>query len=115
MQNNQFLNDEKIGSVVKDFFHKIHADTLLQTLFKDHDEERIQHHPETFLSQGLGEAKYTNEDIAKAHKDMGVNNEHFESMVNHFISTLDEHGFKEDDKRKINEILNGYKKDVLGS
>ncbi len=114
MHHNHLINDEKMYSVVKDFFHKIHADNLLQSLFKDHDEERIQHHPSTFLSQGLGEAKYTNEEIAEAHKHIGVNDEHFDSMINHFISTLDEHGFKEEDKRKISEVLNGYKKDVLG-
>jgi hemoglobin len=115
MHHNHLFNDEKLYSIVKDFFQKIHADDLLQSLFKDHDEERIQHHPKTFLSQSLGEAKYTDTDIAEAHKHVAVNNDHFESMVNHFIQTLDDHGFAEEDKRKISDVLNGYKKDVLGT
>ncbi|MGX6444706.1 group I truncated hemoglobin [Neobacillus sp. K501] len=109
------MNDDKIASVVKDFFHKIHADELMSKFFKNHDQERIQHHPETFLSHGLGESKYSNEEIANAHKDMNINNEHFSSMIAHFITSLDQNGFSEEDKRKVNDVLQGYKKDVQGN
>jgi hemoglobin len=108
------MNDEKITSVVKDFFQKIHADDLMSKFFKDHDQERIQHHPQTFLQHGLGEGKYSNEQIANAHKDIPINDEHFEAMVGNFISTLDDNGFSADDKQKIHGILKGYKGDILG-
>jgi hemoglobin len=108
------VNEDKIASVVKDFFHKIHADDLMSKFFKDHDQERIQHHPETFLSHGLGDGKYTNEQIANAHSGIDINDEHFESMVGHFIKTLDDNGYSEADKKKIEGILNGYKGDILG-
>jgi hemoglobin len=108
------LNQERISSLVKDFFHKLHADELMSKFFKDHDQERIQHHPETFLSHGLGQQTYSNEEIARAHKDININDEHFESMIGNFITTLDDHGFTEEDKSKVRGILQGYKKDVQG-
>lgn len=108
------FNEDKITSVVKDFFSKIHADDFLKQFFKDHDQERIQHHPETFLAQGMGEQKYSNEEIAKAHQGLEMNDEHFDSMIGHFMATLNEQGLSEEDKKTVNEALNSYKKDVLG-
>ena len=108
------MNEEKITSIVKDFFHKIHADDLMNKFFKDHDQERIQHHPQTFLEHGLGEGKYSNEQIADAHKNIPINDEHFESMVSHFVATLNDHGFNEEDKKKISEVLTSYKQDITG-
>jgi hemoglobin len=109
------LNDEKMSQLVKSFFSKIHADDFLQNLFKDHDQEKIQHHPHTFLSHGTGENRYSNEDIAEAHKHMSITDDHFEAMVNHFIMTLDENGYSDEERSKILGVLRGYKKEVLGS
>lgn len=108
-------SDEKMASLVKGFFHKIHADELLNNLLKDHDQERIQHHPQTFYSHGFGEHQYTNHEIADAHKNLSISDEHFESMVNHFITTLEENGYGEEERNKVRQVLSGYKKDVLGS
>lgn len=114
MQQNHAFDNEKLDSLVKGFFHKIHADELLHNLFKDHDQERIQHHPQTFLSHGFGENQYSQTEIADAHKQLSISNEHFESMVNHFISTLDENGYGEEERNKVREVLRGYKNDVIG-
>lgn len=108
------FNDEKMTSVVKEFFSKIHADDLLSQFFKGHDQERIQHHPETFLAHGMGEQKYSNEEITKAHQGLEMKDEHFESMIGHFMATMNEHGLSEEDKKTVTDMLNGYKKDVLG-
>jgi hemoglobin len=107
-------NDEKIASLVKGFFQKFHADDFLQNLFKDHDSERYQHHPETFYAHSFGDHQYSTEEIAKAHKNLSVSEEHFESMVNHFVSTLDENGYGAEEQTRVREVLNGYKKEVVG-
>jgi hemoglobin len=114
LQQNNAFDNEKLNSLVKGFFHKIHADDLLQNLFKDHDQERIQHHPQTFLSHGFGENQYSQTQIADAHKQLSISDEHFESMVNHFITTLDENGYSEEERNKVREVLRGYKNDVTG-
>ncbi|CAG9610267.1 group I truncated hemoglobin [Pseudoneobacillus rhizosphaerae] len=114
MQQNNAFDNEKLNSLVKGFFHKIHADDLLQNLFKDHDQERIQHHPQTFLSHGFGENQYSQTEIADAHNQLSISDEHFESMVNHFITTLDENGYSEEERNKVREVLRGYKNDVTG-
>ncbi|WP_419954078.1 group I truncated hemoglobin [Neobacillus niacini] len=108
------INEDKITSVVKEFFHKIHADDLMSKFFKDHDQERIQHHPQTFLEHGLGGGKYSNEQIANAHKDLPINDEHFEAMIGNFMATLNEHEFSEEDKQKVHEILQGHKGNIIG-
>jgi hemoglobin len=114
LQQNNAFDNEKLNSLVRGFFHKIHADDLLQNLFKDHDQERIQHHPQTFLSHGFGENQYSQTQIADAHKQLLISDEHFESMVNHFITTLDENGYSEEERNKVREVLRGYKNDVTG-
>lgn len=109
-----YINEDKLTSVVKEFFHKIHADDLMSKFFKDHDQERIQHHPQTFLEHGLGEGKYSNEQIANAHKDLPINDEHFEAMIGNFMATLNENEFSEEDKQKVHEILQGHKGNIIG-
>jgi hemoglobin len=115
LEKNHAFDDAKMSELVKGFFHKIHADELLNNLFKDHDRERIQHHPQTFYSHGFGQNQYSNQEIAEAHKNLTISDDHFESMVNHFITTLDENGYSNEDRSKVREVLNGYKKDVLGN
>ena len=108
------FNEEKNKSVVKEFFSKIHADDLLSQFFKGHDQERFQHHPETFMAHGMGEQKYSKEEIAKAHQGLDMKDEHFDTMIGHFMATMNEHGLSEEDKKTVNELLNSYKNDVLG-
>jgi hemoglobin len=108
------MSDLNMGELVKGFFHKIHADEFLNNFFKDHDQERIQHHPETFYHHGFGENHYSNHEVAQAHKHLSVSDEHFESMVDHFVATLAENGYTEENQKRVREVLNGYRSDVTG-
>ena len=110
----KLFDDEKMASLAKEFFSKVKGDDGLQQLFKDYDQDRIQHHPQTFYSRSFGEGTYTSMEIEEAHKNISINDNHFNSMVNHFVQTLDAHGYGEDEKAKAIEALKGYKNSVLG-
>ncbi|MCT8136703.1 hypothetical protein H1D32_02415 [Anaerobacillus sp. CMMVII] len=97
----------------KEFFSKVQGDPKLQELLQNYAQERIQHHPETFHSHAFGEGNYSSEQIKEAHKNVTIDDHHFESMVDHFVQALNVHGYSDEDKKKALEMLKGYKDMVL--
>jgi truncated hemoglobin YjbI len=107
-------DNEHIASLAKEFFSKVQGDEGLQQLLKDFEQNRIEHHPTTFHSHAFGEGNYSNEDIQKAHQNISIDTNHFQSMIDHFVQTLDTHGYSAEDKKKAVEALKGYKEIVIG-
>lgn len=107
-------NEDHYEDLIKDFFSKVEGDSGLQELLQKFAHEQIQHHPKTFHSHVFGGTNYTNEQIQHAHKHISIDDHHFESMVNHFVQTLNSHGYSEGEKNKAVEMLMSYKDKVLG-
>ena len=71
------------------FTDKIQNDAVLQELLKDIDQSKYKHHSETFYSHAFQEGKYTDEEIAKAHQHLELNDDHFNAMIQHFVSSIE--------------------------
>jgi len=106
--------EEQLASLAKEFFRKVEGDSELQELFKDFQQHQIEHHPKTFHTHAFGEGTYSKEEIAAAHKNVAIGDQHFESMIDHFVQVLDTHGYGEEDKIKAIAALQEYKQMVLG-
>lgn len=100
--------------LAKHFFEKMKGDDDLEGIFKDVDEQKYAHHPETFHAHAFGEEKYSADEIAHAHKNLGLSSQHFEAMVDHFVDTLADHGYGDDEKQQAREMLSKYRDQVLG-
>ncbi len=108
-------NKKNLAELEADFFRNIQGDQELQQILQSFAHEQIQHHPQTFHSHAFGEGTYTNEQIQEAHRNISLTDGHFEAMVNHFVQSLNAHGYSEEDKEKALQMLLQYKDVVLGS
>lgn len=106
-------NDEQLASLAKEFFTKVQGDDQLQQLLQGFTQDKIQHHPHTFHSHAFGDGTYSKQEIEQAHKNISINQDHFNSMIDHFIHSLDSHGYGEEDKKIAVETLLKYKDIVL--
>lgn len=102
--------DNHLSSLAARFFEKVKGDGMLQQLFQQFSDDKIAHHPKTFLNT----EGYSQEDVQAAHQHIDVNGEHFHSMVDHFLAALDDHGYSEEDKQKVLETLHAYKSSITG-
>lgn len=107
-------NDGKLAEIAKHFFENLKGDNHLQQVLKDYDQDQIQHHPKTFLSHSFGKGSYTTEQISHAHKIININEQQFDSMIDHFIDSLHAEGYGEEDKQKAKEMLSMYKEQIIG-
>jgi hemoglobin len=111
LRTNEEEHYEELG---KEFFRRVQGDRQLQELLQQFAHEQIKHHPQTFHSHAFGDGQYTNEQVQQAHKHISIDDHHFESMVGHFVQTLDDHGYSEAEKMKAIEMMKGYKENVIG-
>lgn len=95
--NRQNVNDE--------FFRKIEKDPNLQSLFKTIEFDRYKHHPDTFYSHAFKEGSHTEEEIKNAHTHLSINDGQFDSMIDHFINSLEQ----SDDREKAKQMLEQYR------
>jgi hemoglobin len=94
---------EKIGGaptvrvVVDDFYTLVLADPDLEPYFTDVDLARLKRHMVMLLCSVLGGPEpYEGQDLADAHRGMGIAGEHYEKVGGLLIGTLRSHGAGED-------------------
>ncbi|AST93056.1 MULTISPECIES: hypothetical protein [Sutcliffiella] len=104
------MESSNTNGVEEKFFEKIKQDPNLQDLFNNIDFDRYKHHPETFYSHAFEEGTYSEEDIANAHLHLSLEGKHFDSMIDHFISSLDSNS---DTYEKAKQALERYRNIVI--
>lgn len=98
----------KISRVVLALYDRILDDDTIGPFFDDVDMNRIVDHQTKFISSLLGgPASYTDEQIAKMHSHLDINDEHFAALVVIMREVLDEHGFEEDDIETVIAAFGG--------
>lgn len=90
-------------------FDKIKNDSELQELLNEIDHSRYKHHSETFYSHAFQDGKYTDEEIAKAHQHLDMKDNHFNAMIEHFVTSLQ----STKDQEIARKALERYRQHVL--
>ncbi|WP_160723020.1 group I truncated hemoglobin [Bacillus sp. USDA818B3_A] len=90
---------EAIGKVVDYFYNElVLKDETVSKFFENTDMEKQKKHQTKFISFALGGPnQYSGNSMAKAHKGMNLQPEHFSAIVNHLHDALAHYGVSESD------------------
>ncbi len=108
----------RIKAAVELFYKKVFADPNVSFFFEGVDVAGLHARQSMFVSMLLGgKLVYTGKDIAAAHANSrmkGMNDVHFDIILRHFRSALEEIGVDPEKVVKIMVLLEGTRASVLG-
>jgi hemoglobin len=108
----------RIKSAVDLFYKRVLADPSLSHFFQNTDMDNLRSLQSMFVSMLLGgRIVYTGRDIRDAHaapRAMGLNDTHFDALLGHFRSALEEVGVRGDSLEKVMARLETTRNAVLG-
>ena len=103
-----------VRKLVSDFYDRVLKEEDLAPFFKDTDMADLIDHQTKFWTTLLGgPASYTGEQLRKIHTSMGIQDHHFDLVVDLAVETLEDHDI---DPRHIGEIskqLRGYRSSIM--
>lgn len=109
--------DEALNAAVDIFYDKVLADEHVSHFFKSADMSTLKSKQRSFLAMAMGgPVEYTGESMQQAHAKlvgMGLDDSHFNFVVNHLISTLQELKVAKELIDEVAEIVETTRKDVL--
>lgn len=113
----QIGGDEAIHAAVEIFYRKVLADDRIAHFFDDVDMDRQMAKQASFLTMVTGGPNsYTGKDMRNAHQHLvarGLDDEHFNAVVEHLGATLAELGVPDSLIQQIAEVALGARDDVL--
>eukprot|EP01091_Cochliopodium_minus_P014028 TRINITY_DN467_c0_g1_i1.p2 TRINITY_DN467_c0_g1~~TRINITY_DN467_c0_g1_i1.p2 ORF type:complete len:124 (-),score=38.29 TRINITY_DN467_c0_g1_i1:280-651(-) len=109
--------DSALETAVENFYQKVMSDSTLSPFFKNTNMERQKKMQKQFLTYAFGGSKQWNGKTMRAVHTRsvkeGLNDTHFDSVVNHLATTLKEMGAKEEDIKEVARISETIRNDVL--
>jgi len=103
-----------VNAAVDIFYDKIIADERTRVFFENLDMAAQAQKQKAFLTMVFGGPnEYTGKDMRSAHAHLGLNDEHFDAVVELLAGTLAELGVGEADIGEVAEIAASVKDDVL--
>jgi len=107
-----------IETAVDIFYRKVLADDRINDFFDDIDMDRQAAKQKAFLTMVTGGPNsYSGLDMRKGHKHLvkrGLNDMHFDAVVEHLAGTLTELGANAADIAEVGALANSVRADVLG-
>jgi hemoglobin len=107
-----------VNAAVDVFYRKVLTDERINQFFEGVDMARQAAKQKAFLAMAFsGPHNYTGEDIRKGHAhlvEMGLNDNHFDSVMENFGATLKELGIANDLITEAAAIAESTRNDVLG-
>lgn len=111
------LGDEAIAKAVDKFYEKVLADDRVNGFFKGVDMDRQRAMQTAFLTYAFGGPNaYEGRDLRAVHAHLvarGLNDTHFDIIVEHLGSTLKEMGVGDEDIAQAAKVANSVRNDVL--
>ncbi len=111
---------ERIGGeaavdlAVDKFYDKVLADERINMFFDNLDMVAQARKQKAFLTMVFGGPNdYTNKDMRTGHAHLGLNDEHFDAVVENLANTLDELGVSSSDIQEVGAIAESVRDDVL--
>lgn len=104
-----------VDAAVDIFYRKVLADNRVSHFFDDVDMDKQIAKQKSFLTMAFGGPNnYSGKDMRNAHKGLkGLNDNHFNIIVEHLGSTLQELKVPANDIKEIAAIAESVRKDVL--
>ncbi len=107
---------KKVRKIVSDFYDRVLEDEVLTPYFENVDMPRLIDHQTKFFAMLLGgPASYTEEQLGKIHKGMGVTDHAFEVVCELVVETLEDHDLAEADIQDVQSKLLGTKSRIVES
>ena len=109
---------ETIRELVQLFYDRVLADPRLAPFFQHTDTARLRAQQAMFMTMLLGRShSFNGRDLTTAHsgaRAQGLNDEHFDALLGHFGTSLQELDVAEDYTREIVALLETTRNAVLG-
>jgi len=104
-----------VDAAVNIFYRKVLSDERISHYFDDVDMEAQAGKQKAFLTMVFGGPhSYTGQDMREGHKHLkGLNDTHFDAVLENLAATLSELGVASDDIAEIAAIGNSVRDDVL--
>ena len=107
-----------INAAVDLFYNKVLADDRINHFFSDTDMTRQRGHQKMFLSFAFGGMPdYSGKGMREAHaplvERMGLNDSHFDAVVEHLAVSLSELGVKDELIGEVTAVAESIRADVL--
>lgn len=103
-----------VDKAVDIFYEKVLADERINSFFENIDMFAQARKQKAFLTMVFGGPNdYTGEDMRNAHAGMGLNDEHFNAVVEDLAATLSELGVSDGDIQEVASIAESVRDDVL--
>ena len=107
-----------INKLVQIFYDRVLADPRLSPFFQQTDMAALRAQQAMFISMLLGGSRsFNGRDLTTAHtvaRAQGLNDAHFDALLEHFRESLPQVGVAEDYVREILVLLEGTRNAVLG-
>ena len=111
------LPEGAVAQAVDKFYEKVLADDRVNGFFKGVDMDRQRRMQTAFLTYAFGGPNaYEGKDLRAAHAHLvakGLNDTHFDIIVEHLGTTLKEMGVGDEDIAQATKIANSVRNDVL--
>jgi hemoglobin len=86
-----------ISAAVDMFYERVLADPQLNGFFKNTSMARLKAHQHAFLSQALGGPRsYSGASMKDAHRNLAIEQRHFDAVAGHLVGTLRTLGIDDD-------------------
>lgn len=103
-----------VDAAVDIFYRKVLQDDRISAFFDSVDMERQHVKQKAFLTLAFGGPNhYSGADMRSAHAGMKLTDEHFDAVMEHLTSTLQELGVDKEDIAGVGQIAASTKNDVL--
>ncbi len=103
-----------VNAAVELFYQKVMADSRINAFFEGLDMAAQEAKQKAFLTFAFGGPNnYTGKDMRSAHAHLGLEEEHYNAVVENLAATLKELGVSDDDIGEVAGIADSVKDDVL--
>ncbi len=110
--------EQAVNVAVDIFYRKVLADDRVNGFFDDVDMEKQAAKQKAFLTMAFGGPNhYTGADMRRGHAHLvarGLNDTHFDIIVDHLSATLRELGVAQDRIDEVAALCEGTRADILG-
>ena len=104
----------EVRKLVSDFYDRVLDEEDVAPFFRDTDMANLIDHQTKFWAALLGgPVSYTDKQMEKIHASMGIQDHHFDLIVDLVLETLEDHDIEDQHLRSIAEKLNGYRSSIV--